>query len=192
MKAATIADFDLLCDTRTDIRCLPWTEPSRREATSYYFGIKRAREEVVRLNVEITRLLTVMYDTHVDYYCAVQRYMIEDPPLAHSLSRHWQYQDRVNESVVRKLVQASQLCGFTGKLSIGSRIGRDTTLSVDVPAPHWASLIGPMNIALSSDSYRDGKEVEVTVDEDDIPREVNVDTELVVQLIERLSTSDNV
>jgi hypothetical protein len=63
---------------------------------------------------------------------------------------------------------------------------------VDVPAPHWASLIGPMNIALSSDSYRDGKEVEVTVDEDDIPREVNVDTELVVQLIERLSTSDNV
>ena len=51
LKAATVADFDLLRDTQTDIRCLPWTEPSRREATSYYFGIKRAREEIVRLNV---------------------------------------------------------------------------------------------------------------------------------------------
>ena len=195
MKAATVADFDLLRDTRTDIRCLPWTEPSRREATSYYFGIKRAREEIVRLNVEITRLLTFMYDTHVDYYCAVQRYMIEDPPFARSLSRQWQYQDRINESVVHKLVQASQLHGFTGKLSISSRIGRDTTLSMDVPVPHWASLIGPMNITLSSDScasHRDGEEVDITVDEDDIPREVNVDTELVVQLIERLSTSDNI
>ena len=40
LKAATVADFDLLHDTRTDIRSLPWTEPSRREATSYYFGIK--------------------------------------------------------------------------------------------------------------------------------------------------------
>jgi hypothetical protein len=60
LKAATVADFDLLRDTRTDIRSLPWTEPSRREAMSYYFGIKRAHEEIIRLNVEITRLLTFM------------------------------------------------------------------------------------------------------------------------------------
>jgi hypothetical protein len=195
LKAATVADFDLLRDTRTDIRRLPWTEPSRREAMTYYFGIKRAREEIVRLNVEITRLLTFMFDTHVDYYRAVQRYMIENPPLARSLSQQWQYQDRINDSVVRKLVQASQLRGFTGKLFIGSHIGHDPTLRVDVPPPHWASLIGPTNVALSDGSRadrRDGGEAEVAIDEDDIPREVNVDTELVVQLIERLSTSDNI
>jgi len=97
--------------------------------------------------------------------------------------------------VVRKLVQASQLCGFTRKLSIGSHIGRDATLHADVPPPHWASLIGPTNVALSGGSRadcRDGGEAEIAIDEDNIPREVNVDTELVVQLIERLSTSDNV
>ena len=192
LKAATVADFDLLRDTRTDISCLPWTEPSRREAMTYYFGIKRAREEIVRLNVEITRLVTFMFDNHVDYYHAIQRYMIEDPPLARSLSQQWQYQDRINESVVRKLIQASRLHGFTGKVSIGSRIGRNATLSVGVPLPHWASLIDLRNVSSSCDSdtdHRVGEEVEIAIDEDDIPREVNIDTELVVQLIERLSTN---
>ena len=64
-----------------------------------------------------------MFDTHIDYYRAVQCCMIENPPLAHSLSQQWQYQDCINESVVCKLIQASQLHGFTGKLSIGSHIG---------------------------------------------------------------------
>lgn len=191
LKAATVADFDLLRDTRTDIRRLPWTEPSRREAMTFYFGIKRAHEEIVRLNIEITRLVTYMFDTHVDYYHAIRYHMIEDPPLARSLSEEWRYQDRINESIVRKLVQASRLHGFTGKLSIGSRIGRDTSLSVDVPFPDWASLIDSTNVSSSGDSHtgHDGGDVEITVDEDDIPREVNIDTELVVQLIERLSTA---
>ena len=195
LKAATVADFDLLRDTRTDISRLPWTEPPRREAMTYYFGIKRAREEIVRLNVEITRLITFMLDVHVDYYRAIQRYMIADPSLAYSLSQQWQYEDRINESVVRKLVQASQLPGFSGKLSIGTRIGRDPTLSADVPLPQWASLIGLTNEASSGDGntgHRYRGEVEIAVDEDDIPREVNVDTELVVQLIERLSTTQHI
>jgi hypothetical protein len=193
LKAATVADFDLLRDTRTDIRRLPWTEPSRREATSYYFGIKRAREEILRLNVEIIRLLTFMFDTHVDYHHAIRRYETEDPRLAYSLTQQWQYEDRINESVVRKLIQTSQLCGFTGNLSIGSRIGRNTARSTNVPLPRWASLI-QSTIAMPSGGDRTGQgnreAEEFANDEDDIPREVNIDTDLVVQLMERISTSD--
>jgi hypothetical protein len=193
LNAATVADFDLLRDTRTDIRRLPWTEPSRREATTYYFGIKRAREEIVRLNVEITRLLTFMFDTHVDYHHAIQRYITEDPSLASSLTQQWQYEDNINESVVRRLIQTSQLRGFSGILSIGSRIGRDTALSTDVPLPHWASLIQSTSATSSGSDHTghwhdDGEAV--GIDEDDIPREVNIDTDLVVQLMERISTSD--
>jgi hypothetical protein len=193
LKAVTVADFDLLRDTRTDIRCLAWTEPSRREATSYYFGIKRAREEIVRLNVEITRLLTFMFDTHVDYYHSIQRYITEDPPLASSLTRQWQYEDRINESVVCKLIQTSQLRGFTGILSIGSRIGRDSTLSTDVPLPRWASLIQSKSATSSGGDrtvHSDREEMEIAIDEEDIPRELNIDTDLIVQLVERISTSD--
>ena len=175
-----------------DIRSLPWTEPSRREAMTYYFGIKRAHEEIIQLNVEITRLLTFMFDTHIDYYHAVRRYIIEDPPLAHSLSRQWQYQDRINESVVGKLIQASQLHGFTGTLSIGLHVGHDKTLSADVPQPQWMLLIRAANVVGHRAGHKDGGEPEIAVDEDDIPREVNVDTDLVIQLVERLSTSENV
>lgn len=127
-----------------------------------------------------------MFDTHIDYYRAVQCYIIQDPPLAHSLAQQWQYQDRINESVVCKLVQASQLRGFTGKLSIGSRIGQDESLRSEIPPPHWVSLILPESMIESSLGNKNGVDVELTVDEDDIPQEINVDTDLVVQLIERL------
>ena len=40
----------------------------------------------------------------------------------------------------------------------------------------------------SSLGNKNGADVDLAVDEDDIPREINVDTDLVVQLIERLST----
>ena len=187
LKAATIADFDLLCDTQTDICCLPWTEPSHHEATTYYFGIKCACEEILQLNIEITCLLTFMYDTHVDYHLAIQCYKTEDSPLATSLTRQWQYEDCINKSVVLKLVQTSKLHGFTGFLTIGSRIGHDTALSIDVPLPRWASLIPSISTLPSGGDWTDygnGEEVMIAVDEDDIPWELNIDTDLVVQLME--------
>ena len=119
----------------------------------------------MRLNVEIIRLLSFMFDTHIDYYRAIQRYIIEDPPLACSLSQEWEYQNCINDRVVRKLIQTSQLRGFTGKLSIGSHIGRDASLSSGIPPPQWASFIqSEIEVPLSNEN---GPEVEF--DEDDIP-----------------------
>ena len=121
-----------------------------------------------------------MFDTHVDYHHAIQHYITEDPALAFSLTQQWQYETRINESVVCKLVQTSQLHGFTGTLFIGWRISRDTALSKGVPLPHWASLITSTSATSSGgDLTAHGDE-----DEDDIPREVNINTDLVVQLME--------
>jgi hypothetical protein len=181
LKAVTVADFDLLRDTRSDIRSLPWTEPSRREATGLYFGIKRAHEEVARLNVEIKRLLTFMLNTHVDYYCAICANIIVDRTVAQQLSIEWEHQDRVNESIVIRLVQASRLPGFSGSLSFGTRKidDRDPTLNVGVPLPGWASLIYPQGLN-SAHPVTDPEE-------DEIPRELDIDTELVVQFVERIN-----
>ena len=101
-------------------------------------------------------------------------------PLAHSLSCQWQYQDRINESVIGKLIQASLLHGFTGTLSIGLHIGRDATLSADVPQPHWVFLIQSANVVGHHAGYKDGGKSEIAIDEDDIPCELNVNTDLVV------------
>ena len=182
LKAVTVADFDLLRDTRSDIRSLPWTEPSRREAVNLYFGIKRAREEIVRLNVEIKRLLTFMQDTHADYYRAVAANMIVDRPIAHQLSVEWEYQDRINESIVVRLVQASRLPGFSGSLSFGSRTDRSRTSNAGIPA--WMSLLHPHG--------KENAPIILDLEEsEDIPCELDVDTELVVQFVERINILDS-
>jgi len=101
----------------------------------------------------------------------------------------WEYQDHIHESIVLKLVQTSQLPGFSGSLSFGCHLGRDPALRTDVPLPQWTSF-------LQSRDYPDvmmhepiiEEEGEMGHDDDDILWEVNVDTELVVQLMDRLST----
>ena len=86
IAAANLADFDLLRSTRQDIRKLEWAQPANREGMVMYFKIKRAKEEISRLNVEIWRLLTFLYDDHVDHYRAVSTNIMTDPTLAFEVS----------------------------------------------------------------------------------------------------------
>ncbi|KAH7904479.1 hypothetical protein BJ138DRAFT_1019105, partial [Hygrophoropsis aurantiaca] len=53
---ASIGEFDLLKQSRHDILSKPWSKPQNREMATKYFKVARAREEIVRLNVEIRRL----------------------------------------------------------------------------------------------------------------------------------------
>jgi hypothetical protein len=91
MNAVAVADFDLLRDTLQDIRTLEWAQAANREGMVMYFGIKRAKEEICRLNVEIRRLLTFLYDDYVDHYRAVTTHIIINPPLASEISAQWSY-----------------------------------------------------------------------------------------------------
>ncbi|KAJ7840286.1 hypothetical protein B0H14DRAFT_2587516 [Mycena olivaceomarginata] len=57
-----LADFDILRDTRAEVQSRPWTRPAYRLAMDTYFKIERAREELVRLNIEIRRTMTWIRD----------------------------------------------------------------------------------------------------------------------------------
>ena len=70
MNAVSVANFDLLHDTRQDIRTLDWAQIANCEGTVMYFGLKHAKEEICCLNVEIRRLLTFLYDDYIDHYRA--------------------------------------------------------------------------------------------------------------------------
>ncbi len=59
---ACLAEFDLLRDTRQDVRERPWARPANRLIMDKYFKLERAREEITRLNVEIRRVLTHLQD----------------------------------------------------------------------------------------------------------------------------------
>ncbi|KAJ7727400.1 hypothetical protein B0H16DRAFT_1779478 [Mycena metata] len=57
-----LADFEFLRATDGELNEKPWTRPACRLAMTMYFKIVRAREEIVRLNVEIRRLVTWISD----------------------------------------------------------------------------------------------------------------------------------
>ena len=62
VEYAFLADFDLLSDTREDVRQCPWARPAARALMDQYFKIERAHEEIIRLDVEIRRFVTHIRD----------------------------------------------------------------------------------------------------------------------------------
>ena len=66
VEMATVGDFDLLRHAREDIRNWPWAQGPTREAIKTYLNLQRAEEERDRLNVEINRLMTALFDAHAD------------------------------------------------------------------------------------------------------------------------------
>lgn len=146
INTVTLADFDVLRDTRTDIRSLPWTQPARREATNLHFGIIRAQEEITRLNVEIRHLVTFMMDDHIDFYRAIALNLFRNSSLAHELSCQWEYRSRIHMSIAQRLQQTSRLTGFTGTLFPGSRDGCDSSFDCGVPLPPWAGVLGLVEV----------------------------------------------
>ena len=205
LKAVTLADFDLLRDTRNDIRSLPWTEPSRREASMLHFGIQRAKEEILRLNIEIERLLTYMLDSHIEYKLAISSTTSTNPALAYELEREWAHIDRVHRTIAHRLAQASRLKGFSGNIRTGNREGNQHLSSnrAAIPLPLWAQEIGlsgnlpstELDTFHSSQSVlgmgmSDSEEINDGIDEGNTSRELDdVDPNTLLQLIERISCS---
>lgn len=68
-----LSDFNLLCDACQDISQRPWATPAARQATDLYFKMFHAKEEVLRLNNEIRRLVTYIHDEeHYLHDCYTQ------------------------------------------------------------------------------------------------------------------------
>ena len=180
IAAANLADFDLLKSTRQDIRKLEWAQPANREGMVMYFKIKRAKEEIIRINVEIRRLLTFLYDDHVDHYRAVSANLITDPTLAFEVSSQWQYRNKIHEAIVKRLLQTSQLPGFSGSLFHGKRQGRDPFLNTDIPPPFW--MTGILGITqVENDIVEEVDEV------GDTDLGVDVDSDAFISLLEDVS-----
>lgn len=184
MDATTLADFDLLRDSRQDIRQQPWTQPSRREAMNLYFGIKRAKEEILRLNIEIRRLVTFMIDDHKDFHRAISTNI--DPALGQELSYQWEYRHQIHAQIASRLRQTSRLKGFTGTLLPGTREGRELVYT-EGGLPKWATdVLGFIEAYDEVDGMDDATEQDDATEHD----EVLPNSDLVLQLLENISLQD--
>ena len=160
VEMATVGDFDLLRHTRQDIRDRPWSQDTTRQAIRTYLNLQRAEEECTRLNVEMNRLLTSLFDTHIDISIAITG--CQNPPLVVELRRRLEYHQLVSERIISSLVNASQLPEFTGSLSIGHCIGR-SPVPHHFPLPLWIRTLSPVSFPMK-DGDSNGTNIDGLID----------------------------
>ncbi|KAG1837071.1 hypothetical protein C8R48DRAFT_576175, partial [Suillus tomentosus] len=106
-----LGEFDLLHHSRTDVREQDWTKPAHHEATTKYFKLLRAQEEVSRLNVEIRRLRMFIHDEEMEMRKVIEG-LRSSHLLASELQQQWRSRSAINAFHIFRLNQIEALPGF--------------------------------------------------------------------------------
>ncbi|KAI6029697.1 hypothetical protein BKA83DRAFT_4462130 [Pisolithus microcarpus] len=77
-----LGEFDLLQHAHDDVRERMWAKPAVCEATTKFFKLCHAKEEITRLNVEIRRLRTAIHDEEQEVSQTIANLRHSDPLLA--------------------------------------------------------------------------------------------------------------
>jgi len=157
VEYAFLADFDLLRDTRQDVRSRPWATPAGRMAMDSYFKLQRAEEEIIRLNIEIPRLATFMRDENT-YLCNKQvEIQASNPALAHQISIHNMEGGRFIKHHTKILNQIITLKGYSGGPLLGTHVPdvEATIMMPTVPVPPVATSLLLPDIILSHEVDRE-------------------------------------
>jgi hypothetical protein len=119
VEYAFLADFDLLRESRQDVRDRPWSKPAFRVLIDKYFKLERAREEIQRLNIEIQRVITYIRDE--DTFLRLKESELKEttPIMAHHIQRHRWEKARFNEQHFCRFRKLASLPGFTGSIQPG-------------------------------------------------------------------------
>jgi hypothetical protein len=120
VEYAFLSDFDLLRDTRQDIRSRPWATPAARLAMDQAFKLRRAKEEIKRLDIEIRRFTTYMRDEDVYLRLKESIITLTNPALANQVAIHRMERGRFNVHHTDTLRKIYLLKGFTGTRELGT------------------------------------------------------------------------
>jgi len=127
VEYAFLADFDLLSDTREDVRQRPWARPASRSLMDQYFKIQRAHEEILRLNVEICRFVTHIHDEESFLLQKETELLNSQPSLARQLRARRVRLTLSNDQHIKRLRKLAELPGFTGSIIPGISVERPPT-----------------------------------------------------------------
>jgi len=122
VEYAFLADFDLLSDTRSDVRLKIWAKPASRVLMDQYFKMERAREEIAQLNVEIPRLTTYIRDEEVFLLQHEELLLESDPPLSCQLRLRRLKLIRSNDLHIHRLQKLASFPGFCGTIAPGTAL----------------------------------------------------------------------
>jgi hypothetical protein len=120
-----LEEFNLLHNTRQDIREKRWSQPAIRELMKSFQRVKRAREEIERCNVAVRRLYTAILDENDKFGEALSQPQLTASPVIGAVKDFTDRRRRVNSLLLAKLEHLGRSQGFSGDFSRGTRLGSD-------------------------------------------------------------------
>lgn len=116
-----LEEFTLLQDTRNDIRQQPWSKPEVRATMKLRNRVARAREEILRLNVEVRRLHTAILDEDVLFEMTLAG--LEPSSAIHGALLDFATRRRnVNDVLLDRIADIYSLHGYTGEREPGKAL----------------------------------------------------------------------
>lgn len=100
--------------SHTDIRDSDWATPANREATTKYFKLCQAHEEIIQLNVKVHHLHTAIHDEELHTSTVVQDLLVSNPLLGNELQCQWHPRMAINAVHSFHLDRIKKLPGFSG------------------------------------------------------------------------------
>ncbi|KAI0640725.1 hypothetical protein C8Q79DRAFT_920896 [Trametes meyenii] len=157
---AFLDEFELLRDTRNDIRAKPWAQPLAREAMKKYRRILRAREELIRCDVEVCRVHTWVVDENTALDWALREAQLRRDHIAGPLELYGVRRKQMNIRLLAVISQIHALDGFSGSKRPGRAckpLATPTTVSAQ-SSPVMENVLQDTLEALSLDNneYEEG------------------------------------
>lgn len=128
---AFVEHFTLLQDTQEDIRNRPWSQPLGREVLKLRRHLERAKEEVLRCNVETRRLATSIRDEDIHFSNVLSKLQRAHDPIYGAVADFTTRRQRINQQIHKHIDRIYALPEFTGTPSPGTCInpGMDTNVA---------------------------------------------------------------
>ncbi|KAJ3912126.1 hypothetical protein F5877DRAFT_54492 [Lentinula edodes] len=118
VEYAFLSEFDILRDTREDIRKRPWAVPANRVIMTQFFKVIGAEDELARVHQEIQRLITNMQQESKELILKEEYLMPTNPTLALQIRRFRQERGRFHKIHRKRLLSITKLPGFDWSTNI--------------------------------------------------------------------------
>lgn len=138
---AFIEEFAFLKNTWNDIREKMWVKPLYREMLKLRHRIARAKEEIIRCNVETRRLHTAVYDESLLFSRILARLKASKHPCYGPVHDFITRRRAVNRSLWKRIEQIHSLDGFSGHNTRG--------IAFDETQPHGILSGVPAELGIS-------------------------------------------
>ncbi|KAG6809418.1 hypothetical protein H0H92_000329 [Tricholoma furcatifolium] len=126
-------DFNILRHTRTDINKRPWADPVIRETMRKYQRLQRAKEEIIRCNIELRRLHSSVMDENNSFDQILRSLEGCSHVLEVEIREFISRRLGVNQRLLARIYDTYSLKGFTGDPTPGNPV-------TPLPPPNFSFL----------------------------------------------------